>query len=198
MIYYRWLYLLYAQQRGRIHRRLVDTFYRDNDRPQMAGFRVKLETICQGGDQEGPRRQTPAHLARTGRVGPLVFPSWGQVSRRRPVRPARGLEMEQPMPSALVGQTFLSAGFGDFRVPGGGGFERHGAGMRPHEGRTLLLGCWRGFAAPGARADVRLGAGKRQEPGDRNVRPTTSTENAWQSFTARLRTRPSSRCRNRR
>lgn len=49
-VYYRWLCLLYAQKRGRIHPRLVETLYRYNHRHRMGGFLLKLEAI---------RRQLP-------------------------------------------------------------------------------------------------------------------------------------------
>lgn len=45
-VYYRWVCLLYAQQRGRIHHRLVATLYRYNRRHCMGGFLAKLDTLC--------------------------------------------------------------------------------------------------------------------------------------------------------
>ena len=41
--YYRWLALQCAAQRGRIHRRLVETLFRYNARPRMSGFLRRLE-----------------------------------------------------------------------------------------------------------------------------------------------------------
>jgi hypothetical protein len=45
-VYYRWLCVIYARQRGRIHRPLVDTLYRYNSRHRMGAFLAKLEAIC--------------------------------------------------------------------------------------------------------------------------------------------------------
>lgn len=44
--YYRWLALQYATQRGCIHRRLVETLFRFNGRPRMAGFLHRLEALA--------------------------------------------------------------------------------------------------------------------------------------------------------
>ena len=46
--YYRWVCLEYARQRGRIHRRLVETLFRYNARQRQGGFQAKLESLCQG------------------------------------------------------------------------------------------------------------------------------------------------------
>ena len=45
-VYYRWLCGLYARQRGRIHRPLVDTLFRYNDRHCMGAYLAKLDTLC--------------------------------------------------------------------------------------------------------------------------------------------------------
>jgi len=45
-VYYRWLCLLYARQRGRIHRRLVETLFRYNGRHRMGQFLNRLENLC--------------------------------------------------------------------------------------------------------------------------------------------------------
>ena len=41
--YYRWLCVEYARQCGRIHRGLVDTLYRYNDRHRRGAFLQQLE-----------------------------------------------------------------------------------------------------------------------------------------------------------
>ncbi|MEO8429786.1 MAG: hypothetical protein ABI651_22075, partial [Verrucomicrobiota bacterium] len=46
-VYYRWLCLLYARSRGRVHRRLVETLFRYNARHRMGQFLAKLENLCQ-------------------------------------------------------------------------------------------------------------------------------------------------------
>ena len=47
-VYYRWLCELYARQRGRIHRPLVETLYRYNNRHRMGAYLSKLEGLCRG------------------------------------------------------------------------------------------------------------------------------------------------------
>ncbi|MEK7684895.1 MAG: hypothetical protein AAB466_05700 [Verrucomicrobiota bacterium] len=42
-VYYRWLCVLYAQMRGRVHQRLVETLFRYNKRHLMGGFLAKLD-----------------------------------------------------------------------------------------------------------------------------------------------------------
>ena len=53
--YYRWLALEYASQRGRIHRRLVETLFRFHALPRMASFLHRLEEVAArlGGFQAG-------------------------------------------------------------------------------------------------------------------------------------------------
>lgn len=46
-VYYRWLCLLYARQRGRIHFKLVETLFRYNRRQQMGRFLGRLENLRQ-------------------------------------------------------------------------------------------------------------------------------------------------------
>jgi hypothetical protein len=46
--YYRWLAEQYAAQRGRIHYPLVETLFRYNGRPRMAGFLDKLQQLAAG------------------------------------------------------------------------------------------------------------------------------------------------------
>ena len=46
-VYYRWLSLLYAQQCGKIHRRLIETLFRYNSRPRMGSFLAKLESLTE-------------------------------------------------------------------------------------------------------------------------------------------------------
>ncbi len=46
--YYRWLAVQYAAQRGRVHRRLVETLFRYNSRPRMGSFLDRLETLAAG------------------------------------------------------------------------------------------------------------------------------------------------------
>lgn len=52
-VYYRWLCLQYARQRGCIHRRLVETLFRYNNRHRLGDFLVELETLCRGRNEAG-------------------------------------------------------------------------------------------------------------------------------------------------
>ena len=45
-VYYRWVCELYARQRGRIHRPLVETLYRYNNRHRMGVYLSKLAALC--------------------------------------------------------------------------------------------------------------------------------------------------------
>ncbi len=72
-VYYRWLCLLYAEQRGRVHRGLVETLYRYNQRHLMGGFLVRLESICRGG--EAPC-EGEAGVPRTSRARNSGSESW--------------------------------------------------------------------------------------------------------------------------
>ena len=49
-VYYRWVCLLYAHQRGRIHSDLVETLYRYNNRHRQGSFVAKLQAICAARD----------------------------------------------------------------------------------------------------------------------------------------------------
>ncbi len=60
-VYYRWLCVLYAQQHGRIHRRLVETLYRYNGRHRHGGFLARLETICRRGEECSQRTLTSSN-----------------------------------------------------------------------------------------------------------------------------------------
>jgi hypothetical protein len=55
-VYYRWVCLLYAQQRGRIHAGLVDTLFRYNNRHTRGAFTAKLRAICDGKQLAGESR----------------------------------------------------------------------------------------------------------------------------------------------
>jgi hypothetical protein len=49
-VYYRWVCLLYARQRGRIHSGLVETLFRYNYRHRQGSFVTKLQAICAARD----------------------------------------------------------------------------------------------------------------------------------------------------
>lgn len=50
-VYYRWLCMLYAERRWRIHHKLVETLFRYNGRHLMGSFLAKLKNICAGKHQ---------------------------------------------------------------------------------------------------------------------------------------------------
>jgi hypothetical protein len=62
-VHYPWPCLLYAQSRGRVHRRLVETLFRYNNRHRMGQFLAKLEDLCQ--QREAPTPPPPEARERT-------------------------------------------------------------------------------------------------------------------------------------
>ena len=62
-VYYRWVCLLYAQQRGRVHRPLVETLHRYNQRHRLGAFLVKLEMLCQR-QRDGDARGIPFEVTK--------------------------------------------------------------------------------------------------------------------------------------